>query len=80
MNIQAEKINLIQWLASIEDVKIIRQLKMLRNTIQQKEHVTLTNEEKAAIDKGLQSIKDGHVQSHEEVMKSTREKYPNLFK
>jgi len=80
MNILAEKINLIQWLASIDDVKIIRQLKMLRNTIQQKEGFTLTNEEKTAIDKGLQSIKDGRVKSHEEVIKSTKEKFPNLFK
>lgn len=52
----------------------------MQNAIQQKEHITLTDEEKAAIDKGLQSIKAGGVMSHEEVIKLTKKKYPKLFK
>lgn len=79
MDIKAEKINLIQWLAGIEDAKIINQLKMLQITFQEKEPVALTKEEKAAIDQGLRSIEAGQTKTHEEVKNSTKNKYPNLF-
>ncbi len=79
MDIQAEKINLIQWLAGIEDAKIINQLKMLQITFQEKEPVALTKEVKAAIDQGLRSIEAGRIKTHKEVTNSTRDKYPNLF-
>ena len=36
--------------------------------------------EKSAVDQGLKSISEGKVHTHESVMESTKEKYPNLFK
>ncbi len=78
MDIQAEKLNLIEWLAGIDDSQVIRQLKSLQLSNQQS--VKLSDAEKTAIDQGLQSIKDGQVHSHESVMASTKKKFPNLFK
>ncbi len=80
MDIQAEKLSLIQWLAGINDIRIIKQFKSLQQSSEAEGSVTLSDAEKSAIDEGLQSIQKGHIQSHEAVMKTTKEKYPNLFK
>ena len=77
MDIQADKLNLIEWIAGINDSRIIRQFKSLQKSNQ--EH-SLTSEEKSAIEEGLKSIEEGKVHTHESVMESTMEKYPNLFK
>ncbi len=78
MDIQAEKLNIIEWLAGINDSKIIRQFKSLQKSNQKQADLTIS--EKSGIDNGLNSIAEGKVHTHESVMESTREKYPNLFK
>ena len=80
MDIKEEKLELIQWLAGINDSRIIRQLKSLQKSNQEKVNVSLSSAEKSAIDQGLKSIAKGKVHTHESVMKSTKEKYPKLFK
>ena len=40
----------------------------------------LTIEQKRAIDKGLEQLKNGESKTHEEVMNETKKRYPNLFK
>ena len=40
----------------------------------------LTPELKDALDKALESSRQGKTHTHEEVMKETRKKYPTLFK
>ncbi len=80
MDIKAEKLSLIEWLAGVEDTRVIKQFIALRKSNQYFENSKLTEKERLAIDKGLQSIKDGKVESHSSVMESTRKKYPNLFK
>ena len=40
----------------------------------------LTPELKDALDEALESSRQGKTYTHEEVMKETRKKYPNLFK
>lgn len=77
MDIQAEKLNLIEWLAGINDSQTIRQIKSLQQSSQQA--VELSETEKVAIDRGLKSIAEGKVHSHESVMASTKKKFPNLF-
>ena len=42
--------------------------------------IHLSQAEKDAIDKGLQSVKNGNIKSDEEVADATRKKYPHLFK
>lgn len=41
---------------------------------------TLSPELKKALDKGFNDVKEGHVKSHEEVMKQAKLKFPNLYK
>jgi len=78
MDIQADKLSIIEWLAGINDSKIIRQFKSIQ--ISSQKQTDLTTVEKSAIDQGMKSIAEGKVHTHESVMESTREKYPNLFK
>ncbi len=80
MDIKAEKLSLIEWLAGVEDSRVIKQFIALQKSNQDYINGKLTRQEKLAIDKGLQSIKDGKVQPHSSVMESTKKKYPNLFK
>ena len=78
MDIEAEKLSIIEWLAGINDSKIIRKFKSLQKSNQKQAELTIA--EKSAIDQGLNSIAKGYVHTHESVMESTREKYPNFFK
>ena len=80
MGIQADKLKLIEWLAGVNDDKIIKQFKALQRFNQEKTNKTLTTEQKSAIDQGLKSIEEGKVHTHESVMESTKSKYPHLFK
>lgn len=80
MNIQAEKLDLIQWLAGIDDSKIIKQFMLLKKSSQGNVDVDLSQKEKDAIDIGLESMKEGRSKSHKQVVEATKKKYPNLFK
>jgi hypothetical protein len=80
MDIQADKLSLIEWLAGINDSRIIKQFKTLQQSSQQQANAPLTPAEKSAIEQGLKSIEEGKVHTHKSVMRSTKEKYPHLFK
>jgi len=80
MDIQAEKLNLIKWLAEINDLEVIKQFKILQKSSLEKGAIKLTDVEKSAIDQGLKSIEEDRVQSHESVVEMTKSKYPTLFK
>lgn len=80
MDIQVEKLNLIAWLTGISNSDVIRQLKILQKAKQEKTAIKLTKAERAAVDKGLRSLKEGRVHSHEQVMKATAKKFPRLVK
>ena len=80
MDIQAEKLNLIKWLAEINDLEVIKQFKTLQKSSLEKGAIILTDAEKSAIDQGLKSIEEDRVQSHERVVEMTKSKYPSLFK
>jgi predicted transcriptional regulator len=80
MNIQAEKLEIIQWLASINDSKTIKQFMLLKRSNEERISVNLSQPERDAIDRGLESIKEGRFKLHEEVREAARKKYPHLFK
>ena len=46
----------------------------------QQDVYTLSDEQEKAIDKALESVKKDGGMSHEEVMKETRKRFPQLFK
>jgi hypothetical protein len=80
MDIQAEKLSLIEWLAGIDDNRIIKQFKILQKASQEQIETQLTADEKKSIDKGLSAISKGNVHLTESVKESTKKKYPQLFK
>ncbi len=80
MDIQTEKLILIRWLAEIDDINIIKQFKALKKSNEQGAAVLLTNQEKKAIDKGLESVMEGRIEPHEKVVHYTKKKYPHLFR
>lgn len=76
MDIKAEKLGLIEWIAKLNDLKIIKKLKMI-----QEENINtsdwwdeINQEEKESIKRGLKDIEEGRVHSHE-TAKNIYEKY-----
>ena len=71
LNVEKEKLEIIKWVTELKDNTAIERLKMLRE--KPKKGLDwwdeITNEEKAAIDKGLEDIKAGRVSPHKEAKK-----------
>ncbi|MBI1316530.1 hypothetical protein GC167_06680 [bacterium] len=68
MNLQAEKLGLIQWLAQLTDESVIAQIKALRDE-KGDWWDKITAEEKAEIEEGLLQADKGDVQPHSEIRK-----------
>lgn len=68
MNIQAEKLNLIQWLAGVNEPSIIKRFIALKQEQQVDWWNEIEAEEKAEIEEGLAQADRGEVLSHEEAM------------
>jgi predicted transcriptional regulator len=71
MDIQAEKLRLIEWISRINDKSLIAKLKKM-----QSDYIgstdwwdELNQEEKDSIERGLKDIEEGRVHSHETVQK-----------
>lgn len=62
-----EALALLNYIRSLQYVQITEE-----------ESVELTEDQRSAIDKGLKSLEDGPL-THEEVMASTRSRFPHLF-
>lgn len=71
MRIEAIKLELIEWLAKLEDNETIKYLKIVKDSKNNKNDWwnDLTEEQKRGIQKGLKDIEEGRVFSHEEVRK-----------
>lgn len=69
MRIEAIKLELIEWLAKLEDNETIKYLKIVKDSKNNKNDWwnDLTEEQKRGIQKGLKDIEEGRVFSHEEV-------------
>ena len=74
MNLEARKVNLINWISSIQESNLIEKLEAL-----QKEGVDWWNkvskEDKQAIDEGLEQLDRGEFLTHSEVRAKVKEKY-----
>lgn len=68
MDIQAEKLNLIKWLTSVDEPSVIKQLIALKKKQQVDWWDEISDEEKTAIEEGLAQADRGDILSHEEVM------------
>jgi predicted transcriptional regulator len=71
VNIQAEKLKLIEWLAGLTDQTLIERIKFLKETQSTKTDwwEEISEAEKDAIDQGLEDAQNGNVTAHEEVRK-----------
>lgn len=76
MNIQSEKLRLIEWISRLDDISIILKLRKIKEEDVGSEdwYHELSQEEKNSINRGLKDIEEGRVHTHESVMKKY-EKY-----
>jgi predicted P-loop ATPase/GTPase len=70
LNVEKEKLEIIKWVTGLKDNTAIERLKMLREKPKKTDWWDeITDEERAAIDKGLEDIKAGRVKPHREAKK-----------
>lgn len=71
MDIQAEKLKLIEWLLSLKDQSIIEKLNIFKDNFNETKDwwETLSESQKASIDRGLKDLSEGKITPHSEVMK-----------
>jgi len=70
MNLEREKLKLIEWIANLKDDSIIERIKMLKeNQLVRDWWDEISEEEKTAIEKGLEDIKAGRVIPQKDVRK-----------
>ena len=68
MEIQAEKLKLIQWLAGLTDAATLSQLLEIKRAKEDEWWFEIDAREKADIEKGLAEADSGDVVSHKEAM------------
>ncbi len=69
MDIQNTKIELIQWLTSLDDTSLIQKVIDLRNTQTKDWWNETTEAEKDSINKGISDSENGKLNSHSEARK-----------
>lgn len=72
MNIQTEKLNIIEWLVRLQDQTMIEKIKFLISnpTLSTNWWDTISEAEKISIDRGLTDIENGKVTPHSKVRKN----------
>ena len=69
-NVEREKLEIIKWVTGLKDRDAIEKLRLLRDSPKKLDWWNeITDEEKAAIDKGIEDIKAGRVKPHKEAKK-----------
>lgn len=68
MDIQAEKLQLIAWLAKLNNTTTLKRFIALKNEQEKDWWDQLSSEEKAEIEEGLAQADRGELTSHKEVM------------
>lgn len=69
MNIQAAKLELIQWLSTIDNPVIIEKIRAIRNSEKEDWWNQLSSHEKESINKGIEDADAGKLNDHEEARK-----------
>ncbi len=66
MNIQTEKLDLIQWISNLNDASVINKLREIKNSYAQSKNwgAHLKEEELESINRGLKDLEEGRVHSH----------------
>lgn len=76
MNIQTEKLGLIEWIARLNDSSVIEKIKLIHDDYSKSVDWwdEISRNEKESIERGLKDISDGKVHSHQ-TAKKIYEKY-----
>ena len=69
MNLQSEKLTLIEWIAQLNDISVIKRMLDFKQNIDNSESDILRQEEIASIEQGLTDLENGNYQSHESARK-----------
>jgi len=71
MDIQTEKLDLIEWISKINDYSVIEKLRSIKeNYAKSKDwYADLDEEELASIDRGLKDIEEGRLNDHDAAQK-----------
>jgi len=69
LDIQNEKIELIQWLTTLDDKSTIQSLIKLRNNQTRDWWTEISVDEKESIEKGIRDANAGNLKSHSEARK-----------
>lgn len=64
INIQNKKIELIQWLSTLDDISIIEKILKLRESEKKDWWDEISDAEKASIEKGIKEADQGKLNSH----------------
>lgn len=72
MDIQTEKIKLIEWLAGIKDAKLIKELLNIKNTVEKDWWHEIDEHEKSEIEEGIKQADNGNTVLHEDAMSKYR--------
>ena len=80
MDVHALKLQFIEQYLKVNDESIIKKLYNTLNEEISNKRIPLSSEEKTAINKGLDDVKNGRVFTGDQVRDKLRKKYPNLIK
>jgi hypothetical protein len=69
MGIEAVKLELLEWLANLEDSETLEYLKLVKDSGKNDWWHDLSDDVKSGIERGLKDIDAGHMVVHEEVKK-----------
>jgi tryptophanyl-tRNA synthetase len=71
MNIQTEKLNLIEWISRLNDISIIDRLKRIKEDYSNSKdwYDNLKKEEIESINRGLKDFEEGRTHSHDTARK-----------
>jgi hypothetical protein len=71
MNIQTEKLDLIEWISRLNDTSIINRLRQIKEDYSKSEDWwdSLNKEEIESINRGLKDFKEGKIHSHDTARK-----------
>ena len=80
MNLEAKKLDLINWLSSLKDASVISQLFAIKNDSEYDWYQHLSKKQKKEIEKGLNDLDSGNTISNDDVMRLVKHKIEQLEK
>lgn len=80
MDIQAEKLEIVRMLLNTHDQELIQEVKALFKSREADWWDEMSESQKETILEGIAQADRGETVSHEEVLRLTQEKFPQLFK